>query len=102
MSIHDGKPVQSWETGLQLHQGEDWEVLPDMKPDPDPQDSFGFPVLAKMRSSRSGVEVPAATLRRIGWVDQKGRVWLEIPPAIQFDGGSLTPLLIDPGERDGL
>lgn len=36
-----------------------------------------------------------ATLRRIGWIDQKGRVWTDIPPSSMFDGGSLTPLLID-------
>jgi hypothetical protein len=36
-----------------------------------------------------------ATLRRVGWLDQKGRVWTKIPPTHGFDGGSLTPLLID-------
>jgi hypothetical protein len=36
-----------------------------------------------------------ATLRRIGWIDQKGRVWLEVPATADFDGGSLTPLLVD-------
>jgi hypothetical protein len=39
-----------------------------------------------------------ATLRRVGWLDQKGRVWTETPCAIDFDGGSLTPLLIDARE----
>lgn len=39
--------------------------------------------------------LPFATLRRIGWIDQKGRVYSEIPPQAGFDGGSLTPLLID-------
>lgn len=33
-------------------------------------------------------------MRQVGWLDQKGRVWLECPPAGQFDGGSLTPLLV--------
>ena len=36
-----------------------------------------------------------ATLRRIGWIDQRGCVWLKIPPTQAFTGGSLTPLLID-------
>jgi hypothetical protein len=41
---------------------------------------------------------PVATLRRVGWLDQKGRVWTEIPPMVEFDGGSLSPLLIDARE----
>lgn len=36
-----------------------------------------------------------ATLRRIGWLDQKGRVWTRVPATADFDGGSLTPLLVD-------
>jgi len=36
-----------------------------------------------------------ASLRRVGWLDQQGRVWTEVPPSDGFDGGSLTPLLID-------
>lgn len=39
-----------------------------------------------------------ATLRRIGWIDQKGRVWTEVPSSASFDGGSLTPLLVDARE----
>lgn len=39
--------------------------------------------------------IPMATLRRIGWLDQKGRVWTHVPSGRDFDGGSLTPLLID-------
>lgn len=38
-----------------------------------------------------------AMLRRIGWIDQKGRVYKVAPPSKGFDGGSLTPLLINPG-----
>ena len=37
---------------------------------------------------------PWLRVRRVGWLDQKGRVWTEIPPSSEFDGGSLTPLLI--------
>lgn len=36
-------------------------------------------------------------LRQIGWLDQKGRVYISPPPQDGFDGGSLTPLLINPG-----
>jgi hypothetical protein len=37
---------------------------------------------------------PWLRVRRVGWLNQKGRVWTEIPPISEFDGGSLTPLLI--------
>lgn len=43
------------------------------------------------------VEMATVTLRRIGWVDQKGRVYVSPPPQADFDGGSLTALLINPG-----
>lgn len=43
-------------------------------------------------------QVHKATLRRTGWLDQKGRVWTETPSTADFDGGSLTPLLIDARE----
>ena len=42
--------------------------------------------------------LPVATMRRIGWLDQKGRVWVKMPSSLTFDGGSLTPLLIDARE----
>jgi hypothetical protein len=81
---------------MQLHQGEPWDVLPDLRPDPDGEQLY---VYTHTALHRSGLKVPVAKLRRIGWLDQKGRVWLEVPPSAEFDGGSLTPLLIDPGER---
>lgn len=37
-------------------------------------------------------------LRQVGWLDQAGRVWLDLPPQAEFDGGSLTPLLIPAGD----
>lgn len=97
MSVHDGKPGQSWETGLSLSQGEDWDVPADTRLTRE-QDAVRRPFRF---ANVHGTPVPVARLRRIGWLDQKGRVWLEIPPGDRFDGGSLTPLLIDPGERDG-
>jgi hypothetical protein len=45
----------------------------------------------------AGAEPPiraSVLMRRVGWLDQKGRVWLKTPPSREFDGGSLTPLLI--------
>src|ERR1700683_239883 len=93
-----GRPVL---TGLSLARNcEDWDVLPDLKP-PEYPDFEGIPAFARTRPHRSGTDLPVARLRRIGWLDQKGRVWLRVPPGAGFDGGSLTPLLIDPGERDG-
>lgn len=89
---------QPWQTGLGLHEGEPWDVLPDIRLDAD--DLPVYPYLAE--SSAHHVKVPIARLRRVGWLDQKGRVYLKVPPGAEFDGGSLTPLLIDPGERDGL
>lgn len=47
------------------------------------------------RAWQASVTHHCATLRRIGWLDQKGRVWTEIPSAAGFDGGSLTALLVD-------
>lgn len=62
------------QTDLKLHEGDVWKVPVDRA---DEEHQF------------------FATLRRVGWLDQKGRVWTSIPPSDQFDGGSLTPLLID-------
>lgn len=83
MSVHDGQPSEKWETGMRLHSGEDWKVHGDPLYDDDGN------VAGRWHQ---------ATLRRVGWLDQKGRVWLETPPGAQFDGGSLTPLLIDSRE----
>lgn len=94
-------PVSGHMTGMRLHEGDEWPVLPDLKADPDNEDGDSRMLYARLERSRHGIRVPAATLRRVGWLDQKGRVWTSIPSTIEFDGGSLTPLLIDPGERDG-
>jgi len=78
---------------------EDWDVFPDTKP-PEYPDFEDIPAFARTAPHRSGAELPVARLRRIGWLDQLGRVWLR-SSAWDGKGGSLTPLLIDPGERDG-
>lgn len=62
------------QTDMKPHEGEKWIVAAD--PAADTHSHF-------------------ATLRRVGWLDQKGRVWTKAPPSADFDGGSLTPLLID-------
>jgi hypothetical protein len=93
VSVRDGKPEPAWQTGMALHAGEPWVVPADTTYDDD------LEVYACTRTVRRGTSnIPAATLRRVGWLDQKGRVWLATPPAAQFDGGSLTPLLIDARE----
>jgi hypothetical protein len=79
--------VTAYETPLRLNVGEDWEVRVDTRGGTEPS-----------RFDARGV--PLARLRRIGWIDQKGRMYLEVPSGARFDGGSLSPLLIDPGERD--
>jgi hypothetical protein len=62
------------QTDMKAHEGESWKVVVDGAE----EENRYF-----------------ATLRRVGWLDQKGRVWTKIPPSADFDGGSLTPLLID-------
>lgn len=62
------------QTDLKLYEGEDWYPM-------------GAPITVE--------------LRRIGWIDQKGRVWQHWQDRPQpFDGGSATPLLI-PVDREG-
>lgn len=94
-----GRPVL---TGLALSLNcEDWPVFPDTRPgDAERNETDGLTYFARLGRHRSGVQLPLARLRRIGWLDQLGRVWLR---ASDWDGngGSITPLLIDPGERDG-
>jgi hypothetical protein len=89
-------------TGLRANRNcEDWPVRPDRCLSGD-EESPDVKVFATFRTDpHTGQQLPMATLRRIGWLDQKGRVWLKVPPSSEFDGGSLAPLLIDPGERDG-
>jgi hypothetical protein len=85
-----GRPVR---TGLSIAQNcEVWDVPADTRLDDDGGRMTTRTVLI------GGALVPAARLRRIGWLDQLGRVWLR---SADWDGkgGSLTPLLIDPGER---
>jgi hypothetical protein len=92
-----GRPVR---TGLSLAQNcEAWDVFPDLRP-PEYPDFEGIPAFARTAAHRTGADLPVARLRRIGWLDQLGRVWLR---SAHWDGkgGSLTPLLIDPGERSG-
>jgi hypothetical protein len=93
-----------WPTGLsQALNCEDWPVFPDVRPaDPERGEPEGVAMFTRFGRYRTGQQFPLARLRRIGWLDQKGRVYTAMPPQAGFDGGSLTPLLIDPGERDGL
>lgn len=74
-----------YQTDLTLYEGEDWPTT-------------GHITKRQPRECPDH-EVLQATigLRRIGWIDQKGRVYKETPSQAGFDGGSLTPLLINPG-----
>jgi hypothetical protein len=86
------KKVMGVYTNLAASRGEDWKVTADMAhPDSD------HVCVAPLTRDNKGR--PQATLRRVGWLDQKGRVWTETPATYDFDGGSLIPLLVDPGER---
>jgi hypothetical protein len=92
---------QPWPTGMRLHDGENWTVACDVKEDPDlPGDApLRYVPATYVYKAGTGQKMPAVTLRQIGWLDQKGRVWLSMPPDLSvFDGGSLTPLLIDARE----
>jgi hypothetical protein len=100
--------MNGMQTHLQLSVGEDWKVPTDHGPV-----SFNEWELERQQTPNATKPTRAsdmdlmeaawkasrqrycATLRRVGWLDQKGRVWTEIPPGVTFDGGSLTPLLID-------
>ena len=100
------------QTDMRLHEGEDWKVVVDPR-NLDPFDVWESqrqeaepelrPSSAKdeklMERAWDAAPHHFATLRRIGWIDQKGRVWTKIPPISDFDGGSLTPLLIDTREH---
>lgn len=73
---------QGAQTEMRLYEGEKWPVLADLAHNLDDEP----------------VRRDTATLRRVGWLDQKGRVWTRTPSSLTFDGGSLTPLLIDARE----
>lgn len=66
-----------------------WEALPDAWPGTEPYKRCA------REAWQASITHHCATLRRVGWLDQKGRVWISIPDSRDFDGGSLTPLLID-------
>jgi hypothetical protein len=77
---------QGAQTDMRLYDGEDWETTAHIAP-----------VSRTRHCPAHGFIQATIRLRRIGWLDQKGRVWTEIPPQDGFDGGSLTPLLVNPG-----
>jgi hypothetical protein len=94
------------QTDMKAYEGEDWKVVVDPRDtafihwETERQRQTGvYPTAVKdlelMEQAWNAACEHFATLRRVGWLDQKGRVWTKIPPSTQFDGGSLTPLLID-------
>lgn len=72
------------DTGLRLYEGQEW---------PTRAHDSGYQFYCHDHE----VGMRQISLRKIGWLDQKGRVWKEAPFTVGFDGGSLTPLLINPG-----
>lgn len=98
-----GKKVIGTLTNMAASRGESWPVRSDS-----PRRTFdewlneqvgGVPVQDVARNAYNfSAQYHNATLRRVGWLDQKGRVWTEVPSTLDFDGGSLTPLLIDTRE----
>jgi hypothetical protein len=97
------------DTGMRPYKGEDWKVPCDQEGDAAFYDWWnslpagglysGHAIELFHEAWQASREQHGATLRRVGWLDQKGRVWLQVPPSATFDGGSLTPLLIDTRER---
>ena len=77
--------AKTWETGMRLYEGEPWPATGHISGE----------------ASSCDHEVPRAqiTLRRIGWLDQKGFVWASAKDWQEAGGpnGSITPLLINPG-----
>ena len=96
------------DSGMRLHAGEDWLVPCDRGSgggtfddwwDALPDSWADVPFRQQLEEAwQASRKRHTAKLRRVGWLDQKGRVWLKVPPSAQFDGGSLTPLLIDARE----
>ena len=72
-------------TDMRLYQGEKWPVE-------------GH-VMRKARPCDHDVERACIELRRIGWLDQAGNVWITGEDWVRAGGpnGSITPLLIAPG-----
>lgn len=75
--------AQGWQTGLELHQAEPFDASGQLR--------------GEVREDAER-KIAVIGMRRVGWLDQRGRVWLSCPPAREFDGGSLTPLLIQVGD----
>jgi hypothetical protein len=96
-SLHnDDRLVKGYLTELDVAQGHEAMVNADTR-----QDETGT-VFPYTQIDRAGLRpIPQARLRCIGYVDQKGVVWREIPSGFDYNGGAYYPLLIDPGERDG-
>jgi len=79
-----GKLAEGWPTAMRSSEGEDWPTT-------------GHAIATPVRQCLHDAELAVIKLRRVGWLDQKGRVWTVVPAIHEFDGGSLTPLLINPG-----
>jgi hypothetical protein len=100
-----GKVIYGYRTQMRLSKGEDWPARCDGRGTDFGEwiDSQPYKVNDQTEQMTHNAWAASrvhhtATMRRVGWLDQKGRVWTEMPSTADFDGGSLTPLLIDARE----
>lgn len=59
-----------------------------------PRAAVGVPTTMRVAEGEDWPTPEGARFRRVGWLDQRGRVWTGTPSPGDFDGGSLTPLLV--------
>jgi hypothetical protein len=92
--------LQGVPTAMKLNQGEEWLVQPNRRPgNEEIGENPGIRYFCKYTDDpHTGQKVPVARLLRVGWLDQRGQVWTEIPSgkiADEAGCGSFTPLLVD-------
>ena len=102
-ALGSGNVVSGHRTELAAGRGENWMVPCDrgsqtldewLGDQPMPQ--AAHEVVSLVRNAWDHAhQRHCATLRLVGWLDQKGVVWTEIPSGLEYNGGSYTPLLID-------
>lgn len=81
-------PVGVVSSPLRINDGSDFQVPADRWD----REEGGMWIRAYSRH----LPVPIATLRQIGWIDQKGRIWRKVPSEpLRDNGGSYSPLLVD-------
>lgn len=97
--------LQGTQTAMSCTIGEEWLVRPDRRPGNERMDEDeDLKYFSRFVSDYvTNQMVPVASLTRIGWLDQRGRIWTRIPPgrlADEMQCGSFMPLLVD-NREDG-